>query len=351
MLRMLRSAALTATLALGLALAGAGLPVGAQDAPPSPVELPAPGPGTALVPLTVGLGYIPNVQFAQFYLADQRGYYREAGLDVTFQNKPDPELITLLGQGAVDIGLSDGTSLIAARSQGIPVRYGATVYARFPNVVYTKASSGIESVADLAGKRLGTPGRFGSSWVMLQALLASEGLTTEDLEIVVYPDFGQGVALAAGQVDAATGFANNEPVQLRLTGEEVVVLTVDEVAPLPGPGLTVGEGTLATKSDAARAFTCATLRAMEEIVTDPQHGLDATFARVPELASNPEAQRAILEATVAAWQSPYTDAEGLGAIDRDTWVSALAVMTAMPDSTVATPVEVDDLVTDELRRC
>ena len=54
---------------------------------------------------------------------------------------------------------------------------------------------------------------------MLQALLASADLTPDDLEIVEYPDFGQGAAVIADAVDAATGFANNEPVQLELTGE------------------------------------------------------------------------------------------------------------------------------------
>ena len=50
---------------------------------------------------------------------------------------------------------------------------------------------------------------------MLQALLASAGLTTDDVEIREYPDFGQAVALQQGQVDAATGFRNNEPVRAR----------------------------------------------------------------------------------------------------------------------------------------
>ena len=66
----------------------------AQDR--TPVASPT---GAAPTPLTVGLGYIPNVQFAQFYHAELAGYYDEAGLDVTFQNKIDPELVTLLGAG------------------------------------------------------------------------------------------------------------------------------------------------------------------------------------------------------------------------------------------------------------
>ena len=100
---------------------------GASGAPATPSPTPV-----APVELTVGLGYIPSVQFAQFYLADQAGYYRDAGLEVTFQNKIDPDLVTLVGQGAIDIGIADGTSVIPAVSQGIPIRYVATVYADVP---------------------------------------------------------------------------------------------------------------------------------------------------------------------------------------------------------------------------
>ena len=120
-----------------------------SDSPAASLE-PTEEPGAALVPLTVGLGFIPSVQFAPFYLADQAGYYEEAGVDVEFQNKIDPDLITLIGAGSIDAGLADGTSVIPAVSQGIPVRYFATIYGKFPSVVFAKASSGIgEGVQEL----------------------------------------------------------------------------------------------------------------------------------------------------------------------------------------------------------
>lgn len=337
-------------LLLGMALVAAG-PLAALAEDPA-VASPDPAAASSVpaepVALTVGLGYIPSVQFAQFYLAEEAGYYDQAGLDVTFQNKVDPELITLVGQGAVDIGMGDGTSLIPAVSQGIPVLYGATVFARFPNVLFSLAESGIEEAADLAGRSVGIPGRFGSSWVALQALLASAGLTPDDVEIVTYPDFGHAVAVAEGQVDAAIGFLNNEPVQLARAGRAVNVISIDDVAPLPGPGLVVGRATLESKREALRAFTAATLRAMEEIVADPRRGLEATFARVPELAADPDTQLAVLEATVEAWQNETTRANGLGSIDAETWRSALEIMTSLPDSVVVEPPSIDQLITELL---
>jgi NitT/TauT family transport system substrate-binding protein len=333
----LRGAA-AAIVAAGLTLS-MSMVAGAQDANETSV------PSS----LTVGLGYIPSVQFAPFYLADEAGYYADSGLDVTFQNKIDPELITLLAQGTVDIGMADGTSVIPAVSQGIPVVYGATIYGRDPNVVFSLADTGIHDVSDLAGKKVGIPGRYGSSWVALQAMLETAGLTPDDLEIVTYPDFGQAVAVSTGQVDAATGFSSNEPVQLALQGLAVNVLNVADIAPLPGPGLVVGRDTLATKGEALRAFTAATIRAMEEIEADPQVGLDATFSRVPELASDPETQRAVLEATIESWTSDYASEHGLGSIDWTAWESGLEIMRTLPGSVVSDSLTVEDLVTDELQ--
>lgn len=315
---------------------------------PDATASPAVEPSLGLPPtqLTVGLGYIPSVQFAQFYLADQAGYYREAGLEVTFQNRIDPDLITLVGQGAIDVGIADGTSMIPAVSQGIPVRYVATVYGQFPSIVFGKTSTGVLAPADLAGKRLGIPGRYGSSWIMLQALLASAGLTPEDLEIVEYPDFGQGAAVTQGAVDVATGFANNEPVQLALTGEDVTILRVDDITPLPGPGLITGVATLDVKREAIEAFVAATLRAMEAIAADPELGLEAAIAAVPELASARETQAAILDATIETWSGPLQAASGVGTLDRDGWTASIAYLTEL--GLVPDPVTVDDILVQDL---
>lgn len=335
-----RFIALALTLAVVVGLVAGCAASTAPNGSPTATESPVP------TKLTVGLGYIPSVQFAQFYYAEQQGYYTAAGLEVELQHKTDPELITLLGQGAVDIGLGDGTSIIPAVSQGIPVRYVATIYARFPNVVVATSASGIVTAADLKGHSLGTPGRFGSSWIMLQLLLRSVGLTPEDLDLRLYPDFGQATALQQGAVDAATGFANNEPIRLEAAGVPTRVLRVDDVAPLPGPGLCVGTGTLGSKREAIRAFTAATLRAMDEIASDPQKGLDAAVARVPELAADREGQLAVLRATVEMWSSAYTRAHGRGAIDRSAWQSSIDLMRALPEHVVPNPVTVDQVVAE-----
>jgi ABC-type nitrate/sulfonate/bicarbonate transport systems, periplasmic components len=346
--RRLAIAGLIAAFAAAACSAGSSpTPPPPSAAPSGPASAPASVPATpAPIKLTVGLGYIPSVQFAPFYLAQQAGYYADAGLEVEFQNKVDPDLITLVGQGAIDVGIGDGTSVIPAVSQGIPIRYVATIYGQFPNIVFAKASSGITKAADLKGRKVGTPGRYGSSWIMLQALLGSAGLTTNDIEVVEYPDYTQRAAVAQGAVDAATGFANNEPVQLELDGDKAVVLHIDAITPLPGPGLIASTSTLEAKHDAIAAFVAATLRAMGEIKANPSVGLDAAIAAVPELASARDAQMAILAATIESWTGPSQAANGLGAIDRAGWTQSVTYMTSL--GLVPKPVTVDDLVRDDL---
>jgi NitT/TauT family transport system substrate-binding protein len=348
--RRIRFAAI-ATLVVAI-VAGCTTGTGGTAVPPSnpPTGSLAPGetaePSLTATKLVVGLGYIPSVQFAQFYLAQQNGYYADAGLDVEFQNRIDPDLITLVGQGSIDVGIGDGTSVIPAVSNGIPVAYIATIYGQFPNIVFAKTSSGIATAADLKGKKVGIPGRYGSGWIMLQALLASANLTTNDIEIVEYPDFTQEVAVELGAVDAATGFANNEPVVLELHGEKASILRIDSITPLPGPGLIAGTATLDEQHDAVAAFVAATLQAMVEIKANPTVGLDAAITAVPLLANDRETQAALLAATIASWSGPTQEARGLGAIDRDGWGTSITFMGSL--GLTKAPVTTEQLVREDL---
>ena len=240
--------------------------------------------------------------------------------------------------------------MIPAVSQGIPIRYVATIYARFPNVVYRQEDQrASRTAADLKGRKLGTPGKYGSSWIMLQALLESAGLTPATSTSSLYPDFGQGAALAQGAVDAATGFVNNEPIQLERSGTPATVLSVDRAVPLPGNGLIASTGTIQAKRAALRAFVAATLRAMTEIEADPQRGLDAAIAAVPELGQDRATQLAMLKATIGMWDDAYTDLHGRGSIDRAAWAATETFMAGLPDHPISgTPPSLDQLVDESL---
>ena len=301
--------------------------------------------------LSVGLGYIPSVQFAPFYLADQRGDYSAAGLDVTIQNQIDPDLISLVGTGSVDLALADGTSVIPAVSQGIPIRYIATIYGTLPNVVIARTDAGIAKPSDLRGKRIGTPGRYGSGHLTLLGIIADAGVNESDLSIELFPDYGQTQALISGAVDAVTGYANNDLVQAKAAGVKVVAFYASASAPFAGPGLIASESTIAAKGAALRAFIAVTLKAMEVIESDPTVGVDAAGAVVPELIAD-DASRAkslaIMEATVAIWRGAMQRERGLGAIDANGWITSINFLRNVPGQVVATGLAIDDLLDETL---
>ena len=284
----------------------------------APTESPA-----SLRPITLLLGFRPDVQFAPFYVAQQDGYYADAGLDVTIEHKQAPDVQRLVASGEAEFGVADATDVMIARTSGIPIRYASTLYQSFPVALIGEAGSVPEEPSGLAGLTIGTPGPFGSSWHALLALLDAGGLTEDDVTIREYPQFNQVDGLSNGDVDLITGFRNNEPLRLEARGTAVEMLTLDEIAPLPGPGVIVGDDLLNDEPDLVRAFVEATAAAQRAVIDDPGIGFAAAETEVPSVAEDPDVARAVLDATVELWAG---DGFADGAIDTDLWRSGYDTM-------------------------
>jgi len=273
---------------------------------------------TATVPLRsvkLLLGFQPDVQFAPFYLAQQEGYFAKYGMKVSIEYKAGDDIARLVANGQAEFGVMDATDVMIGRTRGIPIKYVATVYRLFPVALIGPQGTVPTDPADLAGKRIGTPGEFGSSWHALLALLDAGGLTADDVTIRAYPQFNQVDGLLNGDVDLITGFRNNEALRLAAQGLETDLLTVEDLAPLPGPGVIVGDELFASDPALYQGFVNALIEAMAQVAGDPQRGLDAAVVAVPSIASDTETALAVLEATVPLWTlagggvSPLLDAE------------------------------------------
>ena len=297
-----------AILILGLVLALAACS-------PSRSVVPSSGPSgsqTGLRPVTLLLGFQPDVQFAPFYLAQQDGLFADAGLDVTIEYSDD--VIRLVADGQSEFGVADATDVMIGRTAGIPIKYVATLYGHFPVALIGAPDVVPADPAGLAGLRIGTPGRFGSSWHALLALLDAGGLTQDDVTIREYPQFNQVEGLLNGDVDLITGFMANEPLRLEAQGFDVALMTVDDFAPLPGPGIVVGDELLGADPDMVHGFAAAVVAAQEQIAADPERGVDAAIAEVPAIADDRDTALAVLEATIEAWGTPIT-----GEVVVDVW--------------------------------
>jgi len=281
-------------------------------------------PSAQLRPVKLLLSYKPDVQFAAFYVAQQEGYFADAGLEVTIEHRDGPDVIRLVADGQAEFGVADATDVMISRTSGIPIRYVSTVYARFPVALIGAPEMVPAEPAELAGLRIGTPGRYGSSWAALLAILDAGGLTADDVTIREYPAFNQVEGLLNGDVDLITGFRVNEPLQLAAQGFEATMLTVDEVAPLPGPGVVVGDDLLGSDRAMVAAFAHAVEQAQAAIAGDIDLGLQDAVNEVPTIAEDRDTARAVLTATAELWK----DASGAvsAAIDADVWASGYQTM-------------------------
>jgi NitT/TauT family transport system substrate-binding protein len=336
-------AAGAAVLVLAVVLVAIGLlnpdggPPGSQTARPSTASgaSAAPSASGELRPVRLLLGFRPDVQFAPFYLAQQAGYFADAGLAVTIEHSDD--VLRLVADGQAEFGVADATDLMIARSAGIPATYVATLYNHFPVALIGAPDVVPAEPSELAGLRIGTPGPFGSSWHALLALLESGGLTPDDVTIREYPAFNQVEGLLNGDVDLITGFRVNEPLQLEAQGYDTALLTVDDLVPLPGPGLVVGDDLLDTDAEVVAAFASAVAQAQDLIAADPEVGLQAAIEAVPAIGEDRETALAVLEASVAVWRGDSDEATGV--IDPELWATGYETMRRLGFIDGSVPVE------------
>lgn len=160
------------------------------------------------------LTFIPNIQFAPFYLGIADGHFAREGFDVSLEHLQEPDVMDLVAAGQADFGIVSGEQVILARSQGRDVIY---VYEWFQEYPVGMVLVGDDSGADLANLRdmtVGIPGRFGASYSGLTTLLHSAGLSEGDIELNEI-GFNAPDVFCLGAIDAAVVYVNNEPLQIR----------------------------------------------------------------------------------------------------------------------------------------
>ncbi len=258
-------------------------------------------PTTSTKNVSIGLGYIPDVQFAPFYVAKSKGYYTNAGLNVTFNHGIVPDLFGSMVAGRNTFVFAGGDELLTARDKNVKAIDVATIFQKYPVSLIVPADSPIKTLAGLKGHSIGVPGAYGSTYTGLLALLYKANLTLSDVKLQPI-GFTQVAALASHKVDAVMGYSNNEALQLPKRGLPVRTFNVSDYQPLISNGIITTEDTYHNQPQMVRAFVQATLKGLKDVIADPSGAIDICKTYIPTLTDTSQALD-VLKATIPIWQS------------------------------------------------
>lgn len=221
---------------------------------------------------TLFLGFIPNIQFAPIYVALEKGYFAEAGANVTLEYGDENIGVERLAIGELSFGIISGEQVILARAGERPLVYVFEWWQRFPVAVVAPVDTGIAAAGDLAGRVVGIPGRFGASYTGLRALLAANELDESDLQLEEI-GFNAAAMVCADRVEAAVVYVVNEPVQIREQCSDVNIIEISPQVDLLGNGLVTNEQTIASDPELVRGMVRAMSRAVADVLADPDEAI------------------------------------------------------------------------------
>jgi NitT/TauT family transport system substrate-binding protein len=271
----------------------------------------------------LGVGYIPNVQFAPFYVAQRKGFFEEQGLSVVMQYGYEVDFVTLTGQGEREFAVASGDQVVLARSQGLPMVYVAKWYQRYPVGVMTPVEKGIDSPKKLEGHSVGIPVLHGASYVGWKALAYATKLDEQAIRLEVI-GFSQVESVSQGVVDAAVIYVANEPVQMRHLNKPVYVFEASDYINMVSNGIVTNEKMIQEQPDVVRRLVHGFLKGLQYTLDHPDEAFAIVRQVVPEITDEQApVQRAVLDASLALWRT-----EQLGRSDPAAWSDTITVMKA-----------------------
>jgi len=311
------------------------------------VTTPEPGAGEAgpeagaLEPAILSLDFVPNTNHTGFYVALDRGWYAEEGIDLEIQVPADPSAaLRQVAAGNTEFGVSFQEELTIARAGGIPAVSIAAIIQHNTSAFAALVDSGIASAADFEGKTYASYS-LPIERPILEGLMACEGADAATVEFVDV-GFDAFPALLAGRVDLAWIFQGWDGVQAELRGVELTTVPLYPSECIPDyytPVVIAGESTIADKPDLVRRFMRATRRGYEFAIENPAEAAEILLEHSPE--SDPELVRASQE-----WLSPryQDDAPAWGVQREEVWSTFAEWL--LENGLIDTPVPAEEAFTN-----
>jgi NitT/TauT family transport system substrate-binding protein len=301
--------------------------------------------------VTIQLDWVVRGDHAIFFVARDKGYFKENGINVTAIRKGTgtPDALRLVANGNADFGFGDLPTLAVSRSQGLPVVALAATNQQSPlAMISLKKTKELKSPADLKGMNIGIH-PAGSTYVFFKALLAANGMKEGDVtESTVSPPYENYLLL--GRVQAVPGYIDAEVPELEAKaggkGSLSIMLGADFGYNVYGSGVFASDTTVKQKPDLVKRFMAAYMHAFKDTIADPKAAVAMTVKDNPEYAGKEDVLEQQLEADIqSTFSSDDTKANGLGTMTDAKWQSTID--TLQQQGVLKAPIAVRDVYTND----
>jgi NitT/TauT family transport system substrate-binding protein len=278
------------------------------------------GAAHAQTPVKFSLDWKFEGPAAPFLVAIDKGYFKAEGLDVTIDTAGGSlEPLNRVASGTYDIGIGDINSLIKFRdaNPNVPIKAIFMVYNKPPFAIVGRKSRGTVNPKDLEGKKLGAPAPDGA-YAQWKIFTQANGIDPSKVTIenVGFPV--REPMLAAGQVDAITGFSFSSYINLKDRGVPVdditVLLMADYGVNLYGNAIIVNPKFAAEKPEVVKKFLTAFLKGLKETVKNPEASVASVLKRNDVAKKEVEVER-LKMALKDNILTPEVKANGFGGVD------------------------------------
>jgi len=286
------------------------------------------------------MGYIPNIQYAPFYVTVEKGYFAEENIEIEFDYSFETDGVALTGAGELPFAVASGEQVLLARAQGLPVVYAFAWYQQFPISVISAPELNISEPADLRGKKIGLPGLFGANYIGLEALLFEGGVDPSEVEMDAI-GFNQVEAYASGNSDIVVGYTANEPIVLASQNFDLNEMRVADYAQLIANGIITSEMTIENDPELVRSMARALARGIEDTIANPDEAYTITLKYVENLKDQDKTvQMQVLNTSIEFWK-----AERTGYSDPQAWENMNDLLVKM--GLIDAPVDLSKAFTNE----
>ncbi|MGE4325362.1 MAG: ABC transporter substrate-binding protein [Pseudodonghicola sp.] len=282
--------------------------------------------------------------FAPFQIAKGKGYFDDAGLDVTFQvGKGGADVATQVAVGNADLGGGIGDTPIIVRANGLDIRGVALLGGRGLTQLAWRKDSGITGPADFKGKSIGVLAFQDTTYYNLLGALASVGLTKNDVDIQAVGPGGIIQLTIAGKLDGFSGVPE-WIAAIQGAGVALEQQPVDTIFPAMAQAIIASDKTIKERPEVVRGIVQGVLKAIKDIEADPAQAAKDYISFVPQHSGKEAEIESILRA-YATLVYPAAENQPLGSFDP---ARIAAVQKFYVDAgLVNTAVPVDELYTND----